>query len=257
VTTRAPSQPDLARLLSGTEAHLWYVRPEQVSAEQLAAYRGLLCADELEREGRFLVEHARREHRIARALVRTTLSAYWPDVDPRAWTFTAGPYGRPEIAAPQRSPRLRFSLTHTPGLIACLVAAEREIGVDVEPSARHVDLESIAEHFFSPSEARALMALPPEARPERFFQYWTLKEAYLKARGFGLHLPLASFSFHLAPGQPIRIAFAPDLDDDPARWQLRLLRPIPSHCLAIAIRRADDAADLPLRVWPSLPRWPA
>src|SRR4051812_28702558 len=106
--TDAPSTHGLARLLAGAEAHLWYVRPEQVSDERLAAYRGLLSADELERNSRFIFEAGRREYRVTRALVRTTLSIYCPDVDPRAWQFVEGPYGRPEISAPRRSPRLCF-----------------------------------------------------------------------------------------------------------------------------------------------------
>ena len=244
------------RLLAGAEAHLWYVLPDSLSDDRLlAAYRALLSPAEIERNGRFIFAAGRHQDLITRALVRTTLSAYHSDVAPHAWQFTSGPYGRPEIAAPRCHPALHFSLSHTDGLIACLVAAEREIGVDVEDTARSVSLETLAERYFSPPEARALRALPPEARRQRFFEYWTLKEAYVKARGLGLQLPLDRFSFHLEAGQPIRISFADGLRDDPASWQFQLLRPTPRHRLALAIRCAGKG-DLAVRVWPTVPLVP-
>ena len=132
---------------------------------------------------------------------------------------------------------LRFNLSHTDGLVVCLVAVEREIGVDVEHTARagSVGIE-IAERFSSPSEVAELRSLPFADQRSRFFDYWTLKEAYIKARGLGLHLPLDQFSFHLGltpvtpereptrqhgapgpgPAPPIRISFGPRIPDDPA-----------------------------------------
>jgi 4'-phosphopantetheinyl transferase len=127
----------LRALADHHEAHLWYVDPGQVTDDHLlAAYHDLLSPAERERMARFAFERLRRDFLVTRALVRTTLSMYQPAVDPRDWQFVANPYGRPEILAPSTTPRLRFNLSHTNGMIVCLVAVEREIGVDVENVSR-------------------------------------------------------------------------------------------------------------------------
>jgi 4'-phosphopantetheinyl transferase len=252
-------------LVRGHEVHLWYVWPDDVTDPTLlTAYRALLSEDEVARNQRFVFPKGRHEHLVTRALVRTTLSTYRPAVDPRAWQFVANPYGRPEIAGPTGPPALRFNVSHTDGLIVCLLAADREIGVDVEDTTReNIGGVEIADRFFSPTEVAALGALPEAARHGRFFDYWTLKESYIKARGLGLHLPLDQFSFHLGPdrpeadppeGQPsIRISFGPGIDDDPTTWQFSLQRLTERHRLAIAIRRQPDEPDLAIRIRPVVP----
>jgi 4'-phosphopantetheinyl transferase len=255
-------------LVRDHEVHLWHVDPVQVADQRLlAAYRALLSPAEHARTARFVFERGRHESLVTRALVRTTLSFYQPEVDPSAWQFVANPYGRPEIAAPACAPGLHFNVSHTDGRIVCLVAVGREIGVDVENSGRGAPLD-VADRYFSPSEVADVRALPEAARPGRFFDYWTLKESYIKARGLGLQLPLDQFSFHLGPAElgsvqlgpagrrqpsPITISFGPQIADDPATWQFDLRHLTPRHRLAIAIRRAADEPDLAIRVVPVVP----
>lgn len=109
-------------------------------------------------------------------------------------------------------------------------------GVDVEDRAAGRFAGALADRFFSPLEARALRELPPALRRERFFEYWTLKEAYVKARGEGLAIPLDQFAFHLDEGPRIRVSFAPGFEDEPSRWQFALLRPTDRHLLALGVR---------------------
>jgi 4'-phosphopantetheinyl transferase len=167
-------------------------------------------------------------------------------VPPAQWTFIENVHGRPEILdRPRGVPDLRFNISHTEGLIACAVTIGREVGVDVEHIGRRLT-HDVAGRFFAPSEVTELTRLPDEEQQRVFFDYWTLKEAYIKARGFGLALPLADFAFTLAPPSPPRIAFEPGLDDDPATWQFAQDWPTPQHRLAIAVRR--DGNDLPVRI---------
>lgn len=237
------------------EAHLWYVRAEDVTEPSLlTAYEALLAPEERARKARFYFDRHRHEYLLTRALCRGVLSRY-ADVAPAAWGFTANRYGRPEIASPAACP-LRFNLTNTDGLIACLVAHEREIGVDVEDIERQGETVSIADRFFSPLEVAALHAVPEAARRGRFFDYWTLKEAYIKARGMGLSIPLDHFSFIIEPGRAIRIAFAPMLEDDPSTWQFAQLRPTPRHLISAAVRRSGEP-DLGFVVRRTIPLLPA
>ena len=145
----------------------------------------------------------------------------------------------------RRTPDLRFNISHTDGLIACAVTIGREVGVDVEHVGRHLT-HDVAGRFFAAEEVTDLQALPPDDQQRIFFDYWTLKEAYIKARGFGLALPLGDFAFKLNPPHPPAITFAPSLDDDPSTWQFMQDWPTPQHRLGLAVRR--EGSDLPVRI---------
>ena len=242
MVTSPPAQQPLS--LRPDEVHLWVVEPERVSDSRLlSAYHALLNADERERHARFRFEKHRLQFLVSHALVRLTLSRYAP-VPPQSWRFFTNAYGRPEISG-EGLPGLRFNLSHTDGMAVCAVAIDTDVGADVEHSGRPGQTVELADSFFSPSEVRALRALPAERQRERFFDYWTLKESYIKARGAGLSLPLDQFAFHLEPGQPPRISFDPRLVDDPESWQFVQIRLGPEHPAAVAVRRARG---LPLTV---------
>jgi len=126
------------------------------------------------------------------------------------------------------------NLSHTDGLVALAVSAT-PVGVDVEDRHRVGRTVELADRFFAPSEARALRALPADRQRDRFFDLWTLKEAYIKARGLGLAIPLASFAFDLdAP----TLGFGTETEPDAARWQFARLDPTPRHRLAVCRARA-------------------
>jgi 4'-phosphopantetheinyl transferase len=240
-------------ILPEGEAHVWYVRPEEVGPDLLDACRELMAPEEVERQQRYRFERERRQQAITRALVRTTLSRYHP-IAPRAWRFRVTPSGRPEIVREAGVPPLRFNVSHTAGLIVCGVTLERDIGVDVEGSPRRGLTLEIATRFFAPSEVEALRAGPAAERPRRLVECWTLKEAYIKAQGKGLSIPLDAFSVDVKPGRPVRISFDDRLDDDPEAWQLERLVLTPSHVLGVALRRGTGP-DCTVRLEPALPRW--
>jgi 4'-phosphopantetheinyl transferase len=245
---------DLLALPRG-EAHLWYVRSVEVTEPSLlAAYEALLAPEERARKDRYYFEKNRHEYLLTRALCRGVLSRY-AAVAPAAWAFSQNSHGRPEIASPLGT-GICFNLTNTHGLIACLVARDREIGVDVEDTERHGETVGIADRFFSPAEVRDLHAVPEAMRRARFFDYWTLKEAYIKARGMGLAIPLDQFSFLIEPGEPIRIAFDPRLPDDPSTWQFAQLRPTAQHLISMAARRRGEP-DVRIVVRRTIPLIPA
>ncbi len=235
----AAAAPDRASSLAALEreAHLWLARPDAVvEPELLGAWRALLAPDERAQYERYRVDRARRLFLTGRALARTTLSRY-VDVEPRDWRFETGPHGRPAISGPAGIPPLAFNLSHTDGLVTCLVTLGDEAGVDVESTRRRVRERRLAEHSFAPSEAAAVAAAPEAGLAERFFSFWTLKEAYIKARGMGLALPLRRFAYDFPEPGRVRLAFDPELGDREADWQLALFRADAHHLVAAAIRR--------------------
>lgn len=227
--------------LPAAEAHLWSARPASFTdPAPLARLRAMLTDEELARTDRYRFARDRRTSLVTRALVRTTLSRYC-DVPPERWRFRANEHGRPEVASPATS--LRFNVSHTEGLVVCLIGRGRELGVDAESLGQDRRWLDLAARFFAPAEARALREAPAGLRPLRFLEYWTLKESYVKARGRGLTLPLSGFRFDLpAPGsEAIHIRLTPAVDDDPARWQFSLDRLGADHVVATAIDRAAAA----------------
>jgi 4'-phosphopantetheinyl transferase len=214
--------------LSGVE--VWFADP----ADANEAAEALLDDGERARMGRFVFEKDRRLYLAAHALVRRTLSRH-ADVDPAAWRFATEEGGKPVIAGPSGAPPLRFNLSHCRGLVACAVARDREVGVDVEPRA---DVpEGLVDRICTPAEAAALRALPPSAQPDRFFTLWTLKEAYVKARGLGFALPVEQVGFGFGDGDTLRFEPDPALGEDPAAWLILRLHPTPAHCAALCVAR--------------------
>ena len=157
---------------------------------------------------------------------------------PLTWQFRKNMYGRPEIAAPRDYGHLKFSVSHAGGLIACLLSWHRNVGVDVEPTQKVDGMLNIADQYFAPSEAAFIRALPGDEQSRGFLELWTLKEAYLKARGLGLSIPLAEVAFTIKTDAAYQIsaAFGPKLADDPARWQFSLER-LDNHIIASALER--------------------
>ncbi|WP_461330676.1 4'-phosphopantetheinyl transferase family protein [Bradyrhizobium liaoningense] len=216
----------------------------------IEACRRLLSVDERARADRFMFERHQRQYIFAHAMLRLALSQVARNVAPPDWSFTAGRYGRPFVAAPVSSTPLHFSLSHADRCVACVVSRHEAVGVDVEAVSRRVAPLSTALRFFAPEEVETLRGLPEPAAIERFFDYWTLKEAYLKARGFGLNLPLDAFAMQVS-SEAIEISFKPDIADDPDGWRFSLCSPSPSHRLAIADgSRADGGLPISRHAWP-------
>lgn len=223
------------------EVHVWYVFSDDVrDAGLLARYEAVLSPDERERRARFVFERDRHQFLVTRGVLRTLLGAYL-GIEPSSCAFTLNPYGRPSLTGGD----LHFNVSHTKGLVAVAFAREPEIGIDVEDLERRAVDAGVPRRFFSPAEVNALESLPEAARVSRFFDYWTLKEAYIKARGMGLSLPLDGFSMRLGDGAP-RIAFAASIDDDPERWQFAQFDISARHRLALAVHR--KGADLAIRL---------
>jgi 4'-phosphopantetheinyl transferase len=234
-------------------AHLWYVDPDAIEDWYLlAAYHTVMAPDEAQQQARYRFLTGRKEYLVTRALVRSVLSAYAP-ILPKDWKFIRNKHGRPEVAGPHGAPRIRFNLSNTKGLIVCLVAKDRELGVDVEDIHRTGETVAIADRFFSPIEAAELVRQPPHRQRDRFFDYWTLKEAYIKARGMGLAIPLDHFSYHLQNPPAIRISFEPQLPDDPARWQFSLTTLGGRHRIATAIERRPGEGPVSIEMLRTVP----
>jgi 4'-phosphopantetheinyl transferase len=209
------------------------VRPEDPAAP---FWRSLLDDEERARADRFRFAADRLSYLAAHALLRQMLAAA-AALPPQNWHFASELGGKPMIAAALGWPTLRFNLTHTRGMVACAVGWNDDIGVDVEPLRAAEGALEIARQQFAPTEVAWLEALDAPARGVAFSRLWTLKEAYVKATGQGLDLPLDSFAFTL---DPTAIRFRTVTHENAAAWQVFECRP-EGYFLALAVRhRATD-----------------
>jgi 4'-phosphopantetheinyl transferase len=206
-----------------------------------AQLSALLDDAERERHARFVFAEDADIFLVAHALTRSLLGAVLGQA-PETLQFQASERGRPELAGSAADSGVRFNLSHTRGLVACAIAKTCDVGVDVEQLSRKVELLGVAARVFSPLELRELRALDGDAQRERFFQLWTLKEAYVKAIGKGLAGPLQAISFFPAQPDPVPVRFEPEAADLPEAWCFRRCRPDAEFALALALRAGPSAA---------------
>jgi 4'-phosphopantetheinyl transferase len=226
------------------EIHVWSAELDRPPAfvDQCA---GHLAADELARAARYRFRLHRDRYAVGRGLLRLLLGRYL-DCSPNEVRFRYDQHGKP--ALDEASSGLSFNVSHSESLGLYAFCVGSEIGVDVERMRTEVSREQVAEHFFSPTEIATLRALPYDLQPSAFLACWTRKEAFLKARGDGLTLPLDGFDVTLAPGDVpalTRTAWAPG---EAAMWTLYDVSAwLEDHQAAVAVRRGtwtfvfDDA----------------
>jgi len=194
-------------LIRQNEVHIWYA--ELSSPDDARSLQSLLSVDEVERANRFRFPEHRRRFTIARGCLRQLLAAYL-NVAAKDLRFAYSAEGKPQLA-PQFPRKLSFNVSHSEDLGVFSFATDRKIGVDIEVFRYDVDTEGIPLRFFSEFEQRALAGLHGQEKIQGFFNCWTRKEAYVKAVGQGLSLPLRDFDVSLLPGEPARIvATRPD-----------------------------------------------
>jgi 4'-phosphopantetheinyl transferase len=238
-TTRDPKWlvPPGGLGLSSDEVHVWRISPNW-PAREVQRLQDLLAPDELSRAGRFRSQTDRQRFVIARGLLRTILSRYL-GLEPGQVRFAYDDYGKPALIPKSAPGTLNFNMSHAHGLSLVAITRERGIGIDVEYTRPPLpDAEQIVERYFSVEEKEAFRVLPPPQRHEAFFRWWTCKEAYLKARGTGLSLPLDRLVVALNPGEPAPLLRVKGDPQETGRWSFRELIPAPGYVATLAVEGA-------------------
>jgi 4'-phosphopantetheinyl transferase len=221
--------------LTSQEVHVWRIGLELDDAS-LARLRQTLAEEERRRAERFHFEKDRRHFIAGRGAMRILLAGYLTS-RPEEVRFAYSNYGKPRLVDAINDSDLRFNLTHSHGLALLAVTRGRDVGIDVE---RLRDMENdgqgLAERFFSPHESAVLRSLPSHLRREAFFHCWTRKEAYIKADGKGLSLPLAQFDVSLYPGEAAALLATRHDPDEVRRWSMASLLPGEGYVGALVVQ---------------------
>jgi 4'-phosphopantetheinyl transferase len=240
------SNPPDSLDLQPDQVDVWRISPD-LSPASVKLLESTLSADESRRAARFHFPADRDRYIAAHGCLRDILARYL-GCEPAQLTFSTNKYGKPALIGHD----LEFNLSHSGDFALVAVTQGRRTGVDVEGIRSEMEIERLASRFFSPREVSELAALPPEQRITGFFNCWTRKEAYIKARGLGLSLPLDSFDVSLAPDEPAFLhATRPD-EQEAAGWTLLSLEVDPCYAAAVAAEAAALSLPAPrLRPTPS------
>ncbi len=215
--------------------HVWRVFLDRTPG-WLEWHDELLCDDERDRACRFYFERDRRRFTVARGALRMILSGYSAQ-HPESIRFEYGPQGKPHLASSHSE--MRFNLAHSEELALIAVARERELGIDVERIRSFSLGAQRPEDFFSPREVSTLRALSGTLAEEAFFRCWTRKEAYIKARGGGLSIPLDSFDVSLEAGEPAALLAVRGDATEASRWSMQALHPAAGYAGALVAEGKD------------------
>ncbi len=237
--------------LNARRIDLWHILLDEIADPALFdEYRCWLSHEELQRLQRFTHDESRRLFLVGRTLLRKTLSQYTGH-DPRELEFRYNAHGKPSLKTPVEPP-LEFSVSHTRGLAVCAVALGDPLGVDVERDRTVSNPLEIARRFFAPAEAAALEKLPVERRGAAFIELWTLREAFVKARGVGLMTRPADFAFSLSADREATVSFNEPSEEKPGDWQFARFRLATDYQASLAVARpASERPTISIR--PAMP----
>ena len=228
--------PRVTPELASNEIHVWRV-PLPTDEAILRSLESTLRKDEKARAARFIFERDRVRFVAARGILRDLLGRYL-QCAPQAIDFVYGSRGKPAVAVRGSQPAICFNLSHASALAAIAIGRGREVGIDIELIRSEFADGGIAKRYFSAKEIDELSRLPAELRTEGFFLCWTRKEAYIKARGDGLHIALDSFDVSLSPDKPATLSSVDEL-----RWRIESFVPSlvsePSYAGAVVAEGKD------------------
>lgn len=201
----------LASSKNGVNVDLFFIPLHDISVAKTLLAESWLSEDELAKVARYRDPKAQMKGLQVRAALRAVLSHY-ADLSPQDWCFEYGAKGKPSLTTALRQQTgLEFNLSHSGDWLLIGVAQFHGVesglfGVDIERSRPKTDIYPILNHYFSPQETVALLALADQAsQRQRFFDLWALKESYIKATGLGLAQSLKSFAFELKPFEQLAV----------------------------------------------------
>jgi 4'-phosphopantetheinyl transferase len=235
--------------LPPSEIHVWHAALDEASRER--DLLPLLCGDERRRAQRLRFEEHRRRFTAAHAIARLILAEYL-DLRPHEISFTFGKHGKPRVEDAQNPGGLTFNMSESQGHALYAVTRRHAIGVDIECIREMSGMDDIVADVFSPAEQAAYARLPARQKLDAFFACWTRKEAFIKALGRGLSLPLASFDVSLEPDAPPCLLKLDGGLGEVSRWAIHDLNPAQGFAGAVAVEARDFT--LRCRNWPHAQR---
>ncbi len=197
------------------EVHVWKA-DLKVDATKAQAFWATLSKEEKERADRFKFAEHRNYFIASRGILRALLSRYL-SFSASSFAFDYGSQGKPDLV---QFPDFQFNVSHSKGHALFAFAKKEAVGVDLEFIDPAIEFEVIAPRFFSKNEATTLLDLPIERQPAVFFNCWTRKEAFIKAKGGGLSIPLDQFEVTLLENDPAKLLAIDWAPEEVEQWSM-------------------------------------
>jgi 4'-phosphopantetheinyl transferase len=241
ITTWRPRPKKL--ILKDNEVHVWCCSLV-LNSNILTKLRLILSADELERANRFHFQKDRCRFIAGRGILRSIIAEYLQN-RPKEIVFTYNTRGKPSIANMFGDSEINFNLSHSHGLAAYAFTRRRGVGIDIERVRSNLSFERIAKRFFTTEEFQELSSLAQDEFIEGFFKLWTHKEAYIKAKGTGLSIPLNRFAVTINSDQTVRSKEIGINPDEECGWSFHSLTPEPGYVGALVV----EGTNVRIKYW--------
>lgn len=226
--------PSKIVLLESDQVHVWRIELTHLIQAPSSRYAHVLSIDEISKANKFFFEGDRTKYMITRLTVREILGSYL-EVEPEELVFAYNQYGKPYLAKQGHEESLNFNISHAGNLSLLAITKDRRIGVDLEPLRDEASMETIAKRFFAPAEVTQLLSFPDDLRQKAFFTCWTRKEAFVKAQGKGLSIPLDQFEVAFGPNEIPRLIKTSIDGGETDRWSIFHLDPGPGYVGALVV----------------------
>ena len=220
-------------LLQAGQIHIWQASLT-VAPNLLPFYAAPLSIDEQQRAARFHFQKDTNQFIVGRGILRKLISRY-SHIAPKDIVFQYNAHGKPSITSPSK---LKFNISHSGGRALFAFTLGGDIGIDIEATDRKIDIGQIAQQFFAPGEREVILSMSPEEQLNAFFHCWTCKEAFIKAHGQGLSLPLDQFEVEVDRNRPAAlkvVGWAPEIVN---QWDMRAFTPQEGFTAAIVYHKA-------------------
>jgi len=223
--------------IENDEVHIW-LASLNINRTGVETLKKILSEDEIKRAEKFYFQKDRNHFIACRGTLRNILSFYL-HIAPQEITFSYNSYGKPSLEKRE----LSFNISNSHGMAIYGITCHRDIGIDIEHIPEDFSWKEIVNNFFSEKEIRSLYQIPAHLQKKAFFNGWTRKEAYIKAKGKGLSIALDSFDVSLTPGEPAELLEV--RGEEKSRWFLKEIILAPDYVSAIAV----EGHNLKFKYW--------
>ncbi len=227
------NEPPSEIILHNNDVHIWKASLN-VNSDKITTLKSILSNDEIDKADRFVFGRDQRRFIVARGLLRIILGRYLM-VKPKKIKFIYNDYGKPALSYKFHKRKLHFNISHSNELVVFAITNKGRIGIDIENVHSMKDIEQIIERFFSIEEQEEFKTLPKYCQEQVFFKCWTRKEAFIKACGQGLTLPLNKFTVSVIPSEPARLKYIDNEIDKVDSWTMKEVIPIAGYVGTVVV----------------------
>ncbi|MEP7279706.1 MAG: 4'-phosphopantetheinyl transferase superfamily protein [Bacteroidota bacterium] len=227
-------------LIYSNQVHIWRACLD-LAEPQMKGILEILSTDEVQRAGRFRFEKDKKRFIAARGILRQILAGYLK-MTAQQLRFEYTSFGKPVLAKNSDFDNIYFNLSHSDAYALYAFTRHRNVGIDIELIRNDAAVYQIAQKFFSPGEVSSLESTNKNKLHDIFFQYWTRKEAIVKAKGEGISSPLEKVNVSLIDGKVLSPVLLPGDGNENRSWYVKDLFPCAGYVAAIAVE--GDCCDL-------------